>query len=291
MKDSRPYAIATLLWGPTDAARSSRSARRDRRPDTPRPFTMFTDKPMVEVDRMDSSTTQSLRTVRCIGVIFCVRPTCSLMTEAAAAHVCQSIGSFMPIPDFSIDGLLPPFVGETPAGPSSDMSPYRGSTLDVVQVFAFSEGRKSILRGWLLHRKALRAIGFGTGFQWIDGSFVEKGKEPKDIDTITFLRRPPHARTLHDLGLFWQANRPVLGRAQVKASFHVDFLPLDLDGDDELLVDLTRYYLSLFSHRREDRIWKGMIQVPLDTVAEDDQALQLLGPEPTSSDPVAGDGT
>ncbi|MBN9008077.1 MAG: hypothetical protein J0H40_22020 [Rhizobiales bacterium] len=197
----------------------------------------------------------------------------------------------MPIPDFNIDGLLPPFVGETPAGPSSDMSPYRGSALDVVRIFAFSEGRKSILRGWLLHRKALRAIGFGTGFQWIDGSFVEKGKEPKDIDTMTFLRRPTHAKTLHDLGLFWQANRPVLGRAQVKASFHVDFLPLDLDGDDEILVDLTRYYLSLFSHRREDLVWKGLVQVPLDTVAEDDQALHLLGPEPTSSDPEAGDGT
>lgn len=102
------------------------------------------------------------------------------------------------------------------------MSPYRGSALDVVQFFAFSEGRKSILRGWLLHRKALRAIGFGTGFQWIDGSFVEKAKEPKDIDTMTFLRRPPHARTLHDLGLFWQANRPVLGRAQVKASYRFE---------------------------------------------------------------------
>ena len=48
----------------------------------------------------------------------------------------------------------------------------------------FSEGRKPILQGWLLHRKALRAIGFGTGFEWIDGSFAEKGKEPKDIDTI-----------------------------------------------------------------------------------------------------------
>jgi hypothetical protein len=86
------------------------------------------------------------------------------------------------------------------------------------------------------------------------------------------------------------SGRPT-GRAQVKASFHVDFLPLDLDGDDEILVDLTRYYLSLFSHRREDLVWKGMVQVPLDTVAEDDQALNLLGPEPTSSDPDTGDDT
>jgi hypothetical protein len=170
------------------------------------------------------------------------------------------------------------------------MSPYRSSVLDVLQVFSFTEARKSILRGWLLHRKALRAIGFGGGFQWIDGSFVEKDKEPKDIDTMTFLRRPQHARTLPELGRFWQANLLVLGRAQVKAAFHVDFLPLDLDGDDEILVDLTRYYLSLFSHRREDLVWKGMIQVPLDSVGEDDQALQLLGPEPTSPDPVAGDG-
>jgi hypothetical protein len=196
----------------------------------------------------------------------------------------------MALPDFNIDGLLPPFVGDTPAGPRSEMSPYRGSALDVVLAFSFTEGRKSILRGWLLHRKALRAIGFDVGFQWLDGSFVEKVKEPMDIDTITFLRRPEHVRNLPDLGRFWRANLPVLGRPQVKASFHVDFFPLDLDGDDEILVDLTRYYLSLFSHRREDLVWKGMIQVPLDAGAADDQALELLGPEPTSSGADVGEG-
>lgn len=61
----------------------------------------------------------------------------------------------MAIPNFNIDGLLPPFIGITPADHSSEMSPYKGTALDLVHFFGFTEGRKSILRGWLLHRKAL----------------------------------------------------------------------------------------------------------------------------------------
>lgn len=240
-------------------------------------FTISTTELEMKVDQVAPDTTQSQR------VAHSVASCCDWQQRQ------RLIGSIMPIPDFNIDGLLPPFVGETPAHSSSDMSPYRGSTPDVVRVLGNSERRKSILRGWLLHRKALRAIGFNKGFQWIDGSFVEKEKEPKDIDTMTFFRRPAHVKTLDDLARLWQANTPVLGRGQVKRSFHVDFLSLDLDGDGEILVDMTRYYLSLFSHRRKDLVWKGMIQVSLDSVAEDDQALHLLGPEPISSETEAGD--
>jgi len=186
----------------------------------------------------------------------------------------------MPLPDFNIDGVIPPFVGaDGPGGHFEDLSPYRVSVIELVQGLSFSEGRKSILRGWLLHRRALRAIGFNTGFQWVDGSFVEKDKEPKDIDVVTYFRRPAIARSPTDLSSHLRANLPVFGRSQVKTAFHVDFLYVDLDGTAEVIVNLTRYYAGLFSHRRSDLLWKGMLQVPLEDAGDQD-ALNFLGPEP-----------
>jgi hypothetical protein len=194
----------------------------------------------------------------------------------------------MPLPEFNIDGLISPFVGaDGPGGHFEDLSPYRVSVIELVQGLSFSEGRKSILRGWLLHRRALRAIGFNTGFQWIDGSFVEKDKEPKDIDVVTYFRRPAIARSPTDLSAHLRANLPVFGRSQVKTAFHVDFLYVDLDGTAEVIVNLTRYYAGLFSHRRSDLLWKGMLQVPLEDAGDQD-ALNFLGPEPIIPGSEAG---
>jgi len=187
----------------------------------------------------------------------------------------------MPLPDFNIDGVLPPFVGtDGPGGHLEDLSPYKVGVLETVHALSFSEPRKTILRGWLLHRRALRAIGFTEGFQWLDGSFVEKDKEPKDIDVVTYFRRPPMAQTPTELAAHLRANLPVFSRAQVKATFH-DFLFVDLQGTSEAIVNLTRYYTGLFSHRRSDYLWKGMLEVSMDD-AQDQDALDLLGPEPMS---------
>lgn len=194
----------------------------------------------------------------------------------------------MPLPDFNIDGVLPPFVGaDGPGGSPEDLSPFQVTVLEIVHALSFSERRKTIMRGWLLHRMALRAIGFSDGFQWIDGSFVEKGKEPKDIDVVMFFRRPPHAQTAAALALHRQANLSIFSRAQVKTAFHVDFMPIDLQGTPEVLVDLTRYYTSVFSHRRDDFLWKGMLQVSMDG-SDDQEALDFLGLEPSVSGAAVG---
>ena len=69
----------------------------------------------------------------------------------------------------------------------------------------------------------------------------------------------------------------------MKATFHVDFFPIDMGGPVETLVSLARYWLGLFSHRREDYLWKGMLQVRLEGVTDDAAALAVLGPEPTEN--------
>jgi hypothetical protein len=96
----------------------------------------------------------------------------------------------MPIPPFSIDGVLPPHVGASgPGGLPQDMTPYVVTAVEVVSTLATTAKRKAILERWLSFRAALRGLGFQRGFQWLDGSFVEE-KDPNDLDVITFVFRP-----------------------------------------------------------------------------------------------------
>ena len=182
----------------------------------------------------------------------------------------------MPIPSFTIDGTLPPFVGpDGPGGAPEDLSPYATTAAEVVTTLATSATRRTILKGWLEHRAALRGIGFDRGFQWLDGSFVED-KQPQDLDIVSFFYRPPGIHDGKMLARLMQANIGLFARPQVKATYSLDFFPVDLNGTPEALVSLTRYWLGLFSHRREDSLWKGMLQVRLEDEADDTAALALL---------------
>ncbi len=194
----------------------------------------------------------------------------------------------MPIPGFTIDGILPPFVGPNgPGGAPEDLSPYAVTAIEVVTTLALTDDRKKILRLWLRHRAALRAVGFERGFQWLDGSFVES-KDPRDLDVVTFIYRPAGVQDSGDLARLLRANLGLFGRAQVKAAYHLDFFAIDLDGSAEAIVSLTRYWLSVFSHRRVDYLWKGMLQVRLEDVADDAAALAALGPDPPAAVAVGG---
>lgn len=189
----------------------------------------------------------------------------------------------MPIPAFTIDGVLPPYVGPRgPAGAAEDMSPYVSSALEVVTTLGTSGERRDILRGWLRHRSDLRAIGFERGFQWLDGSFVED-KPPRDLDIVSFLYRPEGIQTAQQLLMVLRANGNLFVRNLVKAEYKLDFFPVDLDGSPEALVSSARYFLGLFSHRRGDDLWKGMLQVRFEDTADDAAALAKLGSAPAPS--------
>lgn len=189
----------------------------------------------------------------------------------------------MPIPAFTIDGVLPPYVGPRgPAGAAEDMSPYVSSALEVVTTLGTSGERRDILRGWLRHRSDLRAIGFERGFQWLDGSFVED-KPPRDLDIVSFLYRPEGIQTAQQLLMVLRANGNLFVRNLVKAEYKLDFFPVDLDGSPEALVSSARYFLGLFSHRRGDDLWKGMLQVRFEDTADDAAALATLGSAPAPS--------
>jgi hypothetical protein len=189
----------------------------------------------------------------------------------------------MPIPAFSIEGVLPPYVGpHGPGGSAEDMSPYAVSAVETVTTLRATDERKAILRGWLKHRAALRAIGFDRGFQWLDGSFVGD-KQPKDLHVVAFLHRPAGALDRHALSALLAANPDLFLRHQVKAAFRLDFFAIDLNGSADGIVNLTRYCLGLFSHRRGDELWKGLLQVRLDDPADDIAASAVLGPGPAEA--------
>jgi hypothetical protein len=56
----------------------------------------------------------------------------------------------------------------------------------------------------------------------------------------------------------------------LKSSHRLDAYFVDLDGAAETIVEVARYYCGLFSHRRTDYLWKGMLKVDLGAVALDD---------------------
>jgi hypothetical protein len=183
---------------------------------------------------------------------------------------------WMPIPTFTIDGVLPPYVGQL--GPGDDpqaMTPFEATAVELVNAFGTTNHRRSLLQNWLDHRAAFRGLGFTQGFQWIDGSFVED-KIPRDLDVVTFSRRPQRAAGAQALERLMRANPDQCIRGPVKRRYNLDAFFVDLDGSKESLVNATRYYAGLFSHRRTDDLWKGMVQVRFDDPADDAAAAAAL---------------
>lgn len=200
----------------------------------------------------------------------------------------KALASTMSIPAFNIDGVIPPFVGpHGPGGHRQEMTPYEATPVDVVTALSGSSGRREILNGWLAHRAALRSLGIDAGFQWLDGSFVED-KDPQDLDIVTFFRRPATAVTPVLLLELVRQHPTVFSRANIKDTFRLDAMFVDMDATPEAVVDNTRYWLGLFSHRRLDSMWKGMLKVSLENSGDDATASGFLaavtpGPTPLST--------
>jgi hypothetical protein len=186
----------------------------------------------------------------------------------------------MPIPAFDgILNILPPHLGTD--GKVENLSPYVCTMMELCDRFATTAPRKQILEGLLRFRAELLALGI-QGFQWLDGSFVEdievqESRPPGDIDVVTFVAYP--ADPLAIQLMVNAANSSLLDRPHVKATYHVDHFWMPLGSHPVRVVDQTRYWYGVFSHRR-DRTWKGMLVVDLLNKADDDAARIQLGSKP-----------
>lgn len=176
------------------------------------------------------------------------------------------------IPEFNLSGVLPPFLsGDSPVNPNA-VAPYRVSLLHLAHRFAINDERKKILLGLISYRTALRAEGIISGFQWLDGSFVEnsektRGRPPKDIDIITFSYRPEGYNGIDEWQKFVNSRADLFDPEQSKQDYLCDAYFVDLQSHPIYLVNQTKYWFGLFSHQRETLQWKGLLEVPLD---EDD---------------------
>jgi hypothetical protein len=170
--------------------------------------------------------------------------------------------------------VLPPHLGDPTK--SGDLSPYRCSIIDLCHKFAISKERKEILLGLVHFRLKMVQHGVHQGFQWIDGSFVEnievsENRPPNDIDVVTFYG-----------GISVQAqttlatNFPEFSKPSIsKQTYKIDHYAVDYSYMPDFTVEITRYWIQLFTHNRNG-IWKGIIRLPLNTPAEDQQALLYL---------------
>jgi hypothetical protein len=181
--------------------------------------------------------------------------------------------SIVAIPKWSAQGVLPPI---DPAGAPNSLSarsPYRTSLVNVVLHFNTSPERLAILEGFLKFRAVLHGLGLVKGFQWLDGSMLEniealESRAPHDVDVVTFYWVPA-GKTQADI---FAAAAGAL--SDPKTKYKVDAYLVDLAAKAETLVEQSRYWYSMWSHRRNG-LWKGYIEVDLDP-GEDATAKQNL---------------
>lgn len=185
------------------------------------------------------------------------------------------------IPTWNASGVIPPVSSTAPT--SAERSPYLVSLSEFVLRYATSAKRQQILVGYLRYRGRLHSAGLTTGFQWIDGSFLEnievtETRDPNDLDVVTFFSLP--------VGLTQQQVQarapdafPVTRaeRATFKTAFLVDPYFVSLGSRASILVQQSAYWYSMWSHRR-DATWKGFLQIDLDPAEDPLAAIQLQVP-------------
>lgn len=181
------------------------------------------------------------------------------------------------IPDFNHSHVLPPFLGGDPTVAAAG-SPYLASMLELAQRFAHLPGRRRLLDGLVRYRADLAKLGFVRGFQWLDGSFSEdveaqQERPPNDIDLVTFAYAPVGLSSA-DVVQVLAANADLFIASRARDKYGCDAYVVPLGKSAENLVKRTAYYFSLFSHRRGDHVWKGLLQIPLE--CDDAQARELL---------------
>lgn len=126
------------------------------------------------------------------------------------------------IPAWNIAGVLPPIRPSAP-GSSPDRSPYVVDLAVLFDRFATSPERMAILDGLLRFRADLHAAGITSGFQWLDGSFLEQvealeSRAPRDMDVVTFLDLPQGL----DQRALAQRHRTLFDQKHAKATYAMD---------------------------------------------------------------------
>jgi|26BtaG_2_1085354.scaffolds.fasta_scaffold01442_5 hypothetical protein len=178
---------------------------------------------------------------------------------------------------WNIHGVISP-VSDGEEGHSPDRSPYHTNILEFAKKFAFSVERVEILLGLLEYRKTLYLLDINTGFQWVNGSFVEnvesiRQRPPNDVDVVTFSNL---CNTIPNYSDFVTENLSIFDSSKAKQKYKVDAYWVDMDtGFNEYSVERCTYWYSMWSHQRDTNIWKGFYVIPL-SPEKDIEAIEYL---------------
>jgi len=185
-----------------------------------------------------------------------------------------------PIPNHRLDGTLPAFTGH-PAANDAGRAPYATTIDELVARYATSDRRRELLRGLLGLRAELRALKITDAFHWIDGSFVNvlAGREPGDIDVVTFFTLPPSFADPAIVSAVLATHQHVFNSSEAKKRFGCEAFYVQLNADPVGLVRLSRYWYSLFAHERGSLHWRGFLEIPLGSDADDVAAQAVLKPK------------
>lgn len=173
------------------------------------------------------------------------------------------------IPNFDHNGVIPPHLGNPAAG-LHQMSPYPTTSLEFCQKFATSPERIDILKCFLQFRSEMRKNGI-SGFQWLDGSFLEdiekssRNRPPKDLDLLTFYNPLTTAQDTIIMTNFIE----FVDRNSCKVKFKLDHMLINIAQHPVAIIEFTRYYLQLFTHNR-DQVWKGMLKIDVGLFTNED---------------------
>jgi hypothetical protein len=206
-------------------------------------------------------------------------------TGNVRSYPSEVVGEFFarmaPVPGFDARGFLPPYMGDD--GTTGDRSPYVATMTEVVTAFATTNARRKLLKGLLEYRALLISLGYDTGVQFVDGSFVEdvelrEARDPGDVDVFSLLQRPDQYQEDPHLWLStglseWQSQ--IIDHVENKKRFGIDTYAVALDQCDlNDVISVVGYWYSLFSHKRVTQDWKGFLRIALD--ASDDAAAREL---------------
>ncbi|MEX2474511.1 hypothetical protein [Marinobacter sp.] len=173
------------------------------------------------------------------------------------------------VPEWTSSGVVPPIRPDVD-GASPDRSPYQVGLGQFCEQFGTTQERCHILNGFLDFRRELHNAGLVTGFQWLDGSFLERveltqKRPPRDVDVVSFLQLPDgetQATLLKRAPALFDHHR-------VKTDYNVDaYFSFLGQPSTSFIVRQIAYWYSMWSHRR-DGLWKGFVQISL---APDDDA-------------------
>lgn len=179
------------------------------------------------------------------------------------------------IPEFDHNHVLPPHVGN-PTN-RNHVSPYLCSIEEFCERFGTTKKRLKILIGFLEFRLEIYKLELIGAFQWLDGSFTEnietsENRSPNDIDVITLFKDFHNIDTINILETtfpeFTSSNSS-------KEKYFVDHYPFPYADDPDTTVEMTRYWIQLFSHNRLG-VWKGMLKLEFNNKEQESALLNDL---------------